>query len=273
MTKLSPQNIKLLGLSKSEVKVLDALRAGKNTPLEMTRESKVSRPAVYEILERLQKRGIVKSNIKDGRRYWSQAKERDLEEEIFNTKKALFSFEEGVEQIHGLSDSTVIVHRGGEAIRKLLKDLMKTHKEQRLYGIQGDTVVIGWNKVFGIERTNELNRMIKQNRLIVEGIVPKGWFERQTKLIGKKWAEDFAGRAAISHEIGEEYFKHGGQIFIFKNSLYLMAMNEELVIEVRNSEIQKLILSMFRFIQDNSKKFDVNERLRRLIAMAEDKQE
>jgi len=44
-----------------------------------------------------------------------------------------------------------------------------------------------------------------------------------------------------------------------------MAMNEEIIIEVRNSEIQKLILSMFRFIQDNSKKFDVNERLRKLV--------
>lgn len=44
-----------------------------------------------------------------------------------------------------------------------------------------------------------------------------------------------------------------------------MTMNEETVIEVRNSEIQKLVLSMFHFIQDNSRKFDVNAQLRKLL--------
>ena len=268
--KLSPENIKLLGLSRAEIKVLDALRAEKNTPLLIAEYSKVSRPAVYEILDRLHKRGIVKSNIKNGKKYWSQAKERDLEQELYETKKELFDIEDGVEEVRGLSDSTVVVHRGGEAIRKLLGNLFKEHKDQRFHAIQGDVVVIGWNKIFGIEGTNELNRDIKKNRIIMEGILPYGWFERQTKLLGKKWAEDFEGRAAVTHEIDEEYFDHGGQIFIFRNSLYLMAMNEEIIIEVRNSEIQKLILSMFCFIQDNSRKIDVNRILRELIGVGED---
>ncbi len=269
MTKLSSENIKLLGLSRAEIKVLDALRAGKNTPLLIAEYSKVSRPAVYEILERLHKRGIVKSNIRNGKKYWSQAKERDLERELYETKKELLGIEEGVEEVRGLSDSTVIVHRGAPAIRKLLEGLFKEYKDQRLYGIQGDTVVIGWNKVFGVEKTNEINRLIKKNGIIVEAILPRGWFERQTKLLGKKWAEDFEGRASMTHEIDEEYFQHAGQIWAFRNSLYLIAMNEEIIIEVRNSEIQKLILSMFRFIQDNSRKIDVNRILRELLRVKE----
>ena len=44
-----------------------------------------------------------------------------------------------------------------------------------------------------------------------------------------------------------------------------MVMNEEIIIEVKNPEIQKLTLSIFRFMQDNSKKLDVNEKLRKLI--------
>ena len=164
-----------------------------------------------------------------------------------------------------MGDSLVTVHRGEKAVHKLLFDVIKENKEQRLYTIQGDKVVKGWNKIFGIEGTNEINRFIKKNRIITEIIVPYGWFERQTKLLGKKWAKDFEGRAAITHEIGEEYFKHGGQFFIFKSSLYLMAMNEEVVVEVRNSEIQELLLNMFRFIQDNSQKFDVNVHLQKLL--------
>ncbi len=263
--KLSSEKIKLLGLSCKEIQVLDALRAGHSTPLLVSEHTKVSRPAIYEILARLHKRGLIKSNIKDGRKYWSRAKDRDLERALYETKKALFDFEEGVEEVQGLSDSTVIVHRGGEAIRKIVMDIVKNHKEERLYAIQGDAPAISWSKIVGLERINEMNRLIKKNRIITELIFPTGWFERQVKLLGKKWAEDFGERAAISHEIDEDYFKHAGQIWIFKNSVYLIAMNEEIIIEVRNSEIQKLLLSMFSFIQNNSRKFDVNARLRSLI--------
>lgn len=119
--------------------------------------------------------------------------------------------------------------------------------------------------MFGVEGTNELNRFIRKNKIITEGIIPHGWFERQIKLLGRKWAQDFEGRMAITHTIDEEYFKHGGQIWMFKEILYLIAMNEEIIIEVRNSEIQKLVLSMFSFIQDNSEKIDTNELLRKLI--------
>lgn len=263
--KLISEQIKLLGLSAKEVRVLNALRRGQSTPLLISRYTKVSRPAVYEILTRLKTRGIAVKNIRNGKNYWSQVKDVDLERSLYETKKAFFGISENVEEIHGLSDSTVIVYRGGEAIRKLLFGIIKDNKNKRLYAIQGDVVVIGWEKVFGTERTNEINRYIKKNSIIVEGIMPYGWFDRQSKLLGKKWARDFGGRMAVSHEVDEEYFKHGGQVWIFKNSVYLIAMNEELIIEVRNSEIQKLILSMFSFIQDNSQKFDVNERLQKIL--------
>jgi hypothetical protein len=267
--KLDQKQLKLLGLSPKEVRVLDALREGKSTPVTISSHTKVSRPAIYEILDRLHTRGLVKSNIRHGKKYWSQAKDQDIDRSLYETKKALFDFQEGREEVHGLSDSTVVVHRGGDAIRTVLRSILKENKDQRLYGIQGDTVIIGWNKVFGVEGTNELNRFIKKNRIITEAILPFGWFERQTKLMGKQWAKDFEGRMAVTNEIDEEYFQHAGQIWMFKDSLYLVAMNEEVVIEVRNSDIQKLILAMFHYVQNNSRKFDVNERLRELIAKEE----
>jgi predicted transcriptional regulator len=269
--KLTKSALRLLGFSPAEHAVLEAIYSGEDTPLRIATHTKVSRPAVYEIIDRLHARGLIKSNIRNGRKYWSQAKVQDLEQELYNTKKQLFDVAEGVEEIRGLSDSLVTIHRGGEAIRKLLREILVENKDTRLQAIQGDTVVIGWNKVFGIEGTNELNRFIKKNRIIVEGIVPFGWFERQTKALGVKWARDFEGRMAINHEIGEEYFEHGGQIWMFKNSVYFVAMNEEIVVEMRNSEIQKLILAMFIFIQDNSRKFDVNARLRELIEKYKEK--
>ena len=47
------------------------------------------------------------------------------------------------------------------------------------------------------------------------------------------------------------------------------ALGEELVIEIRNSEIQKMLLTFIKFIQDNSRVIDANELLRSVIAEME----
>jgi hypothetical protein len=106
---------------------------------------------------------------------------------------------------------------------------------------------------------------VKKNGIIVDALLPDGWFERQTRLLGVAWAKDFEGRTTRTHVVDEQYFKHGGQLYLFKNSIYLNAHNEELVIEIRNSEIQKMLMAFFLFMQDHSRVIDANEILRNLI--------
>lgn len=264
--KLDSQQIKLLGLSAKEVRVLGAVWAGKDTPLLIAQETKVSRPATYEILERFKKRGLVKTNIRNGRHYWSPAKPQDLEAELYSTKKTLFNIEDGVEKVHGVSDATVVVHRGAKALHTLIHSMMNDHKNQRIYMTAGDRVTLGWSRVFGLERINEFNRSLKKNKLISEIVAVEGLFERQTAENGIEWAIDFEGRTAMTNYISPEYLDNAGQLWVIGKSLYLMAIQEEIIIEVRNSEIQKLVLSMFRFMQDHSRKIDVNALLRELIA-------
>lgn len=263
------ETLKLLGLSKKEEKALLALRGGASTPLLLARATKISRTAVYAILQNLKKRGLAQARITDGKKRWSLAPEREIEEVLYEAKRALLEIPEGREEAHGLSDATIIVHRGAEAIRKLMNGILADNKNQRFYGFQGDIAAINWNKVFTLEDTNRFNRAIKKNNIIVDAILPDGWFERQTRELGVDWAKDFEGRTTRVNVIDAEYFAHGGQMFIFKQSIYLMALGEELVIEIRNSEIQRMLLMFFKFIQDNSRVIDANEILRQIIAEVE----
>ncbi|MBM3271956.1 hypothetical protein FJY94_01560 [Candidatus Kaiserbacteria bacterium] len=258
-------DLSLLGLSRKEEKVLVALQDDLDTPLALSRETKVSRTAVYAILQQLKKRGLAHSRISDGRKSWHVAAERDIEEGLYAAKRALLKIPEGREEVHGASDSMVVVHRGVEAIKKRMFDLFSsTNNERFFWGFQGDTSTIGWNKIFSVAETNRINRQIKEHRLIAQAILPKGWFEAQTKLLGVEWAKDFEGRTARVNVLDSKYFKHGGQIFILQNALFLFALNEGIVIEVRNSEIQRMIKSIFEFIQENSDIIDANATLRRL---------
>jgi hypothetical protein len=267
--KFDSVQLKLLGLSRKEAKVLEAVWKGKDTPLLIARETSVSRPATYEILARLKKRGLVKTTIRDGKRYWLLAKSQDLEVLLYNTKKALFGIEDGVEEVHGVSDATVIVHRGAKALQSLIHSMMNDHKNQRIYMTAGDKVTPGWARVIGLERINEFNRSLKENKLISEVVATEGLFERQTAENGIEWAISFEGRTAMTHYVSPEYLDNAGQLWVIGKSLYLMAIQEEIIIEVRNSEIQKLVLSLFHFMQDHSRKIDVNALLRDLIAEEE----
>lgn len=261
------QNLQLLGLTPKEQNVFFGLQNGADTPLLLARETKVSRPAVYAILKNLKKRGLVISRITNGKKHWQLVGEKEMEEIIYETKRVLLKIPKGREELHGLSDSTVVIHRGKDAIRSAMLNLFDDKKHERFFwGFQGDTSTIGWNKTFSVAETNRINRQIKNNGIITQAILPQGWFEEQTKLLGIEWAKDFEGRTTRFNVLDPKYFAHGGQCWIFKDSLYLFALNEELIIEIRNSEIQKMVLSIFEFIQENSRVVDANELLRNLIS-------
>ncbi len=265
------ETLKLLGLSKKEKQVLVALRDGADTPLLLSRSTHVSRTAVYAILQNLKKRGLANTHIVSGKKHWSLAPEREIEETLYAAKRALLKIPEGREELHGLSDATVVIHRGQESIRKVLGELLLAHKHERFYALVGDSAAAYWNDVFSLQETNRFNRALKANSIIAETIVQDGILERQTRELGVSWAKDFEGRTTRVNVIDAEYFAHGGQIFIFKQSIYLMALGEELVIEIRNSEIQRMLLLFFKFIQDNSQLIDANELLRKVISEVESK--
>ena len=266
-----PEMLRLLGLSKKEEKVLIALQMGASTPLLLARVTKVSRTAVYAILLNLKKRGLAQVRTTSGKKHWALTPEREIEETLYEAKRALLKIPEGREEVHSLSDSTVIVHRGQESIRKVLGELLLAHKNERFYGFVGDTAAQYWNKMFSLQETNRFNRALKSNNIIAETIIQEGVLERQTRELGVSWAKDFEGRTTRVNIIDAEYFAHASQVFIFKQSIYLLALGEELVIEIRNSEIQKMLLTFIKFIQDNSRVIDANALLRGVIAEMESK--
>ena len=86
--------------------------------------------------------------------------------------------------------------------------------------------------------------------------------------MGETWAKDYEGRASSAVCLDKKYFEHSGQIFAFKDVMYLLALNDKMIIEVRHSDIQKMILAMFTFMKERGETVDVNKRLRELIERA-----
>jgi sugar-specific transcriptional regulator TrmB len=261
--------LKLLDLSNKEEKVLMALKDGYGTPLRIMEVTKVSRPAVYDIFKKLKKRGLVESKITHGKKHWHMVSERELADTLYETKKVLLGLHDGSQEVVGVSDGVVVVHTGKEAVKKVLFEMFRSHKSERFLGTANMEAVNGWLNILTPEEINETNRIIKKNSLITEVIGPHDSLEKHFKVSGVEWAKDYEGRTASTVYVDKKYFNHAGQIFAFKDSLYLLALNDQMIIEIRHSDIQKMILSMYAFMKDRGEIIDANRVLRTLMGEQE----
>ena len=277
---------KLLNLTSNEVKVFNTLcnnfniqnikSETKHTPLSISAGTKIVRPTVYITLDTLKGRGLINRYTLDGKKYWKVNNDSEIIELLQNSKKFLLSTPSGSESYAGsksregsknndVLESIVKVYRGKEEIKNLINHLFTNHKHERWQAIQGNRVSAGWYQIFGLDGINHVNELIKKNQMITDGIMPHRWYKEEFDKYGISWAEGFMGRMAATSEIDQKYFDHDGQIFLFEDSAYLLALNEELVIEIKNSQIKSILKEMVHYITDNADKVDVNKELRRLI--------
>jgi len=261
------EQFKLLNLSVKEAKVFLSLREGSESVLEIAWDTKVSRPSVYDILQKLKKRGLVQSYILQGKKSWSLASEKELSDTLYETKKAILGFIDGKDEVGGMTDGVVTVHHGKEAVKKAIMGMVANRKHERFlcYTAFSDLIDKGWLTVLSPEDINEWNRMVKKNGIISELVAEEGWMEKHYKVMGDAWAKDYEGGSSSAVYLPEKYFKHSGQIFAFKDVMYLLALTDKMIIEIRHSDIQKMILAMYAFMKERGEAVDVNKRLRELM--------
>ncbi len=266
------EKFRLLDFSVKEAKVFLALYNGNKTVVELSEESKVSRPSVYDILNKLKRRGLVESTILHGKKSWRLMSEKALGDILYDTKKAVLGFADGTEEVGGTTDGVVTVHRGDSAVKKVVLGMITNRKHERFlcYTSFSDILDKGWLQIFTPDEINEFNRLVKKNGIISELVAPESWIEDHYKAMGNTWAKEYEGRASSAVYLPKQYFNHSGQIFAFKDVMYLLALNDKMVIEIRHSDIQKMVLAMYAFMKDRGEMVDVNRRLRELMEKVAD---
>ncbi len=257
--------LKILGLSPKAAKVLEAVIQGISTPLEISRVIKISRPAIYYVLNDLRQRGLVRVIAEGGKKIWRINDSQHIEKSLYELKRSVLSFKGGKEEVLRKFEN-VTIHRGSIAVKEVMTRMFVGRKNERFVAFQGDKILNSWKRNIGLKDIDTINRAIKENHLIVDAILPKNFFDEAVEQMGASWAKEFEGRATRVTEIGNEYFDHKAEAFLFREALYLISMEEKVVIEVRNSEIQKMFKHLLEFIQDSAPTIDANEVLRELVS-------
>lgn len=267
---LFQKQLQVLGFSLKEEKVLLAIRDGLLTPLLISQSTKVTRPSVYDILKKLKSRGLIESYILDGKKGWRVQSSETISKNLYEAKKAIVNSEIEKEEIKS-NDGGVIVYRGRESLRKKVVSIFSSRNNEKFSGLTAyDRVVTGWMKILGNEGVNETNELIKKNKLISDSVFSDKWLEKSYEAMGMEWAKRYEGRTASTAYIDEKYFNFSSQIFAFRDTLYLFSLEDEMIIEIKHNEIQKMILSMYQFMKDHGEKVDANKILRDLMEKEKD---
>ena len=255
----------LLQLSENEQVILD-LMDKHSTPVALAKHCSIPRPTVYITLDKLHDRGLVLRHKYANKVHWRKNSEENIENLINETKQYLLKNSGSQGKISISNNIQISIHKGQKQISKLLLDMIQRFPEDRMIMISGSLVADSWNRVLGLEKINSFNRAVKEVGMITELVTSKKWFIEQANLFGVEWAKDFEGRSTRVQNIDNKYLDYSSQIFILKNRVYLFSMEDEVIIEIKNAEIVKLLVSLTRFIQDHSEVFDTNALLREFIA-------
>jgi len=256
--------IKLLGLTKNE-KIVLSLLDEHNNPVSIAKKCKIPRATVYVTLEKLEKRGLIKQRKRLNKKHWEREQEEIIEKTILNVSKYL-NFQEDIKNKISLKDKThIIIYRGEEEIMNQFSKMITQHSGERMLSLSGVMSGVAWGSLISSSNIDEMNKLIKDEKMITELVTSKQWFMEQINLFGNDWAKGFEGRTAVFNKIANEYLQYSSQLFILEDQVYLVSMQEGVFIEIKNSEIAKLILSMVRFIQDHSEILDGNAFLREVI--------
>lgn len=262
---MNSSNLSLLGLSKKEKIVITSIKDNCKTPLLIHEKTSISRTAIYHIITILKGRGLVKGYKENGKQYVRLSSEEEMSDVLYATKKELLGFVDGKEEVHGVQDSVVVIHRGVEAMKRCLYEAFTKNKGQKFVGVQGHEVYDLYNKIFGTSTVNHYNALIKKNNIIVEGVLPVGALEAGMESFDEGWAEEYMGRMANIHEIDKKYFNHTGEVYIFKDVVYLLAIKDQFIVEIKHSDIAVTITMLIRYITDTTHVVDVNKRVKELI--------
>jgi sugar-specific transcriptional regulator TrmB len=127
-----------VGFNHSEILIyLDLIQAGKASPLDISRRTKLHRSNVYDVLEKLFEKGIVDETIQDSKKYFYPIDPEDLLDYLKQKENELESILPEIEKIHNIPEESrrVTLSEGINSIKNILDHTLDFNLPIQIYGM------------------------------------------------------------------------------------------------------------------------------------------
>ena len=257
---------KLLRLSKYEKRILSQIDSIPRRPSEIVKCSKVKNATAYLAFSHLVERGLTKKVTIEGRTYWVLSPTHTLEQFFWKTINDLNHIKEpSVFELHHNEDTSIVIHRGDDAVKKMILGALTLHTGERFSILQSSNKNDGWSRVFGVGNIMKLNKALRDKKIIGESFIPEDYFEQLIPYFGKKWAESYVDRMNIVYLLPPQFFPSHAEILLFKDRAILFHVDGEIAVEIKNKEILLMIKTLFEYLKTTAKKVDPQEFLKKSL--------
>lgn len=253
-----------MGLSREEAVILEMLqKTARSSVTGLADSVKIPRTTVHFLLKKLKKRGFVEQ-IKIGGHYeWKIFSQTDLSRKL---RKLLAAFELKSDILGGIEgdDIGVEVYKGKEKIKEIYKNILKVGNNERVYVIQGNKSAKKALQKIDKEYFFDFHKAFKKRRVIMEGVIGESTLEIFKRLTTKE-LESHSDRLIITHVVPDQFVDFNVDIIMYSNSVFIVNIEEENIIFIKNISIIQALKSLLSFMQANSEKIDLNAYIKQII--------
>lgn len=240
-----------IGFTKNEVSVfLSLLRIGTSTIADITKESGIHRANVYEIIQRLEEKGVVNSVNVSGKKSYKPCNPRNIYDLLMERENKLNKI---MPQLVALFESKkekydVQFYRGSNGIKVMLREINK-HDSYDAFGISSNL-----SKILGDYYLQWVNARLRRN-LFSRVIKTHGDILPEPEILGITNYK----RIFNVKEVPREFASNTSTwIFGDKVSIILESLSSPVAILVEAKEISRDYKRQFEFMWDMAKPEDTS---------------
>lgn len=270
--KWSAEWLNILGLSKTEVLILEAIPTAKSI-FTIAAETKLSRAGIKYSLENLIQKDLA-SRIKHGKRVLYMAVSvNELHKRLQETIDNLLidsGAKKGV-RIRTSLQNEFIVHVGVKEIIPAYERIASVSKGERVKAIQSSKSWKDLLEKFSSKQLIRFNNAIIENKIITDGILQRNAYKLYGEMLKqdpenlKESAQSLIGRMADYTFVPEQFFNQHAEIWMFRDTTLIVNWNDEVAIEITNANMTKFLSDMFEFVKMRGNKVDHNQAMRELL--------
>jgi len=270
-------NWKILDFTATEAKIIRVFREhGAGSVSALANAAKLPRSTVSSALRKLHKRGLIRRVSKGYASVWRLVKQTKLKEEFDEAATSLGVISETERRKRDTRDifgvrvsktSEVKIYRGVQHVPDVYRYWFINSGAKRIYGAETGGAVLSWLKYVPTKATNQMNEEIKENGIIVEGVVTEDIKDayRAFAVHDSAWPHTFGGRMQAIRLVPNTLLRGNLEFLIAKDTVLLNNWDEQVVITIEDKSVASFFKSLYDALYETGKTFDQNAFIRGLI--------
>ncbi len=265
-------SLEIFGLTKTEAVVLEVLDTAKSVQ-NIAKDSKISRTGINHTLKKLYNKGLITYTRHGKRKSYVAMTPSQLSHKLQiavdelnisgGTKKSA--------RVKISKESEFTIYTGIKEIIPAHERIASLNKDQRLRAIQPNKSWMNLHKKLNPKQLIRFNEAIRDNKIIVDAVVQSNayalygeFFKHDPKTL-KSIAESFTDRMADYTSISEKFFDYNAEIWIYKETVFIINWEEEVAIEITNTDIMHFMKDMYEIVKSKGSKIDHNQIMREIL--------